>query len=49
MEKKIVTYIENALARAGYIILDRDGNDSVVFRDKGRDIDYKIKISEIVK
>jgi len=42
---KIYEIIENALARAGYRILEND-KDNFLFRDKNADMDYEIKINE---
>ncbi len=48
MNSDISCILENALAHAGYIILDID-SECIVCRKKDCDTDYKIKISEIVK
>lgn len=47
MTSDIFDVIESALAMAGYKILDGDA-DSVIIRHKNSDIDYEIKVSEII-
>ena len=49
MLSDIFDVIENALAKAGYLIMDGDNSDSVLNRDKNSDSDYEIKVSEIIK
>jgi len=44
---KILDISENALAMAGYTVLDGD-HESVVIRDKAGYNDYKITVEEIV-
>lgn len=46
MNSDIFEVIENALAKAGYTILDGD-HDSVIIRHKNSDSDYEIKVSEL--
>ena len=45
MESDIFEVIENALARAGYKIMDGD-NNSVIIRHPNSDSDYRIKVTE---
>lgn len=47
MSKVIFDIIENALAKAGYKILDGD-TDAVIVRDCKSDKDYEIKVKELV-
>lgn len=47
MESDIFDVIDNALTRAGYVVLDGD-QDCVIIRHKNSDIDYEIKVSEII-
>lgn len=42
-KEKIFDIIENALAKAGYVILDGD-HDTVIVRDKKADQDFSIRI-----
>lgn len=44
MESDIFEVIEYALAKAGYKILDGDG-DSIIIRHSNSDSDYRIKVS----
>ncbi len=46
MESDIFDVIEQALALAGYKVLDGDRN-SIIIRHKSSDSDYEIKITEI--
>lgn len=46
MESDIFDVIENALAKAGYTVLDGEEN-SIIIRHKNSDSDYEIKVSEI--
>ena len=43
---KIFDVIDEALARAGYCIMDGESN-CVIVRDSEKDVDYCIKIEEI--
>ena len=45
MESGIFEVIETALAKAGYKILDGDG-DSIIIRHSNSDTDYKIHVKE---
>lgn len=45
MESDIFEVIEPALAKAGYKILDGDG-DSIIIRHSNSDTDYKIHVKE---
>jgi len=47
MEQRIFEVIEDALALAGFKILDGD-NDSIIIRHAPSDTDYEIKIEELV-
>lgn len=46
MESDIFEVIENALARAGYKIMDGD-KDAIIIRHTNSDTDYQISVSEI--
>lgn len=46
MKSDIFEVIENALARAGYKILDGDA-DSIIIRHANSDSDYQIKVAEV--
>ena len=48
MESDIFDVIENALAKAGYKIIDGDGN-AIVVRHVNSDTDYQISVSEIAQ
>lgn len=43
----LLTTIENLLSIAGYKILDGD-NSSIIIRNPSKDIDYEIKIEELI-
>lgn len=45
MESDIFDVIETALAKAGYKVLDGDG-DSIIIRHGNSDTDYKIHVKE---
>ncbi len=44
--KKIFDVIEDALARAGYRLLEGD-TDTLIIRDSSKDQDYEIKIETL--
>lgn len=46
MKSNILEVIETALAKAGYKILDGDG-DSIVIRHSNSDQDYRIQVTEV--
>ena len=45
MESDIFKVIESALAKAGYKVLDGDG-DSIIIRHSNSDTDYQIHVKE---
>lgn len=45
MESDIFEVIESALAKAGYKVLDGDG-DSIIIRHNNSDTDYQIHVKE---
>jgi len=47
-KEKIFEVIDHALDLAGFDILDGD-RDSVIVRDAGNDLDFEIKVEELVK
>lgn len=45
---EILKVIEFALVRSGYLLIDGK-QDSIVIRDKEKDMDYTIKVKEIAQ
>lgn len=47
MESDIFEVIENALAKAGYKVMDGDSSNSIIIRHANSDSDYQIEVTEI--